>query len=163
ALELLGGAYRASLPDDRRTLVDRYHVEDIARKVVGVGSVGTWCLVGLLLGAGPGDPLFLQIKEAQASVLEPFAGASLYANHGQRAVAGQRMMQAAGDIFLGWSSVRGRDVYVRQLRDMKGSMEIEAMTASDLAQYAEMCGWALARAHARSGDPAAIAGYIGRS
>ena len=155
--------YRRSLPDDLRTLLERYTMVDFARKVVGVGSVGTDDAMALVLGTGPGDPLFLQVKEAQRSVLEPFAGASAYSNHGQRVVWGQRTMQAASDIFLGWTRSRGRDYYVRQLRDMKGSIPVEKLTAKELLDYARGCGTVLARSHARSGDPAEIAGYLGTS
>ncbi len=153
--------YRRSLADETRALLDRYEEVDWARKVVGVGSVGTDDAIVLLLGDGASDPLFLQVKEAQASVLERHAGASAYASHGQRVVAGQRLTQAASDIFLGWTAVDGRDYYVRQLRDMKGSVPIEKLSASELAEYARGCGAALADGHARSGDPVAIAGYLG--
>lgn len=153
--------YRETLPDHVRVLFDRFEFCDIATKVVGVGSVGTMCLIALYM-AGDGDPLLLQIKEAKASVLEPYAGKSLHANHGQRVVVGQRLMQAASDIFLGWTQGRrGRHFYVRQLRDMKLSAIIEGMDPDMLRRYAEACGWALARAHARSGDAAKISGYIG--
>jgi uncharacterized protein (DUF2252 family) len=141
----------------------------MARKVVGVGSVGTRCWIVLMLGRDGADPLFLQVKEAEPSVLEDFAGASEYANHGQRVVAGQRLIQAASDIFLGWqrSEVdpdgRPHDFYVRQLRDGKVSADIETMTPSGMAAYGELCGWTLARAHARSGDRIAIAAYLGQS
>jgi uncharacterized protein (DUF2252 family) len=154
--------YRASLEPERRVLLDRYHLVDAARKVVGVGSVGTRCAVGLLLGAGPEDPLFLQVKEAQASVLEPIAGPSLDANHGERVVRGQRLSQAASDLFLGWVRGRdGRDYYVRQLADMKLSVAAQVLTSAQLIAYAGACGWVLARAHARSGEPAAIGAYLG--
>jgi hypothetical protein len=133
----------------------------MAIKVVGVGSVGTLCLVALYMAADD-DPLFLQIKQANASVLEPHAGKSLHSNHGQRVVVGQRLMQSASDSFLGWmQGRRGRHFYVRQLRDMKLSANIEGMDDDILRGYAEACGWALARAHARSGDAAMIAGYMG--
>ncbi len=155
--------YLATLEDDRRTLVQRYRFIDFAHKVVGVGSVGTRCHV-LLLDAGQNDdPLFLQIKQAEASVLEPYAGKSLHHNHGRRVVEGQRLMQSASDIFLGWSCEGEHDVYFRQLRDMKGCADLESMSAGDLADYARLCGWVLARAHARSGDAARIAGYLGKS
>jgi uncharacterized protein (DUF2252 family) len=154
--------YRNTLPDDRRTLLDRYRSMDSAMKVVGVGSVGTFCAVMLMM-AGADDPLFLQIKEARPSVLEPHAGKSIYANHGQRVVVGQRRMQAASDIFLGWThGKRGRHFYVRQLRDMKIKPVVEAFNPSVMTDYANLCGWTLARAHARSGDPARIAGYLGK-
>jgi uncharacterized protein (DUF2252 family) len=153
--------YVRSLPTDRRALLSRYRPVDWARKVVGVGSVGTDDAVVLGLGDSDSDPLFLQVKQAEASVLEPFAGASRYANHGQRVVEGQRLMQAASDIFLGWTRIDGRDYYVRQLRDMKGSIPIEKLAGSELVDYARACGAVLARAHARSGDPLAIAAYLG--
>jgi uncharacterized protein (DUF2252 family) len=153
--------YRKSLPDDRRVLLERYCVVDWARKVVGVGSVGTDDAVVLALGDSDSDPLFLQVKQAQASVLERFAGRSGYANHGQRVVWGQRLMQAASDIFLGWTRIEQRDYYVRQLRHMKGSIVIEKLSAGELLDYARACGVALGRAHARSGDPVAIAAYLG--
>ena len=153
--------YIRSLTDDIRVLLARYQVVDFARKVVGVGSVGTDDSVVLMMGDRDRDPLFLQVKEAQPSVLEQFAGRSRYRNHGQRVVAGQRLTQAASDIFLGWTRLDERDYYVRQLRDMKGSMPIEKLAADELAEYAEACGVALANGHARSGDPAAIAAYLG--
>ena len=153
--------YHDSLPEHIRVLFDRFHLCDMAVKVVGVGSVGTACLIALFMAADD-DPLFLQIKQAKASVLEPYAGKSLHDSHGERVVVGQRLMQAASDSFLGWTvSQRGRHLYVRQLRDMKISAEIDAMDDDTLRQYAEACGWALARAHARSGDAAMIAGYMG--
>ncbi len=155
--------YRESLPEQTRLLFDRFHLCDMALKVVGVGSVGTMCMVALLMAAD-NDPLFLQIKQANASVLEPYAGKSLHNNHGQRVVVGQRLMQSASDIFLGWSQGhRGRHFYVRQLRDMKLSAIIEGFDDELLRTYAEACGWALARAHARSGDAAMISGYMGSS
>jgi uncharacterized protein (DUF2252 family) len=154
-------AYRETLPEHTRTLFDRYHFFDLAFKVVGVGSVGTVCAVALFLAAD-NDPLFLQIKEARASVLEPYAGKSLHPNHGQRVIAGQRLMQSASDVFLGWTRGQsGRDVYVRQLRDMKMSAIIEDMDTPLLRQYGRMCAHALARAHARSGDAARMTGYMG--
>jgi uncharacterized protein (DUF2252 family) len=154
-------AYRESLPEHTRTLFDRYHFFDYAVKVVGVGSVGTVCGVCLFMAADD-DPLFLQVKEARASVLEPYAGKSLHPNHGQRVVVGQRIMQAASDVFLGWTRTKvGRDVYVRQLRDMKMSAVIEDWDTPLLRQYGRMCAHALARAHARSGDAAMISGYMG--
>jgi uncharacterized protein (DUF2252 family) len=156
--------YRSSLQDDRRRLLDRYRFVDVARKVVGVGSVGTRAYIVLLEGRDEDDPLFLQVKEAQASVLEPFLPKSSYRNHGHRVVAGQRLMQAASDIFLGWlRGPGGRDFYWRQLRDMKGSVKVERMSPDELVQYAGLCGWALARAHARSGDRVQIAAYLGKS
>jgi uncharacterized protein (DUF2252 family) len=153
--------YVSSLPEDRRALLRRYRPVDWARKVVGVGSVGTDDGIVLLLGDSDDDPLFVQVKEAEASVLEPFTGASAYANHGQRVVEGQRLMQAASDIFLGWTTIGDRHYYLRQLRDMKGSIPVEKLAASELIQYARACGAVLARAHARSGDPVAIAAYLG--
>jgi uncharacterized protein (DUF2252 family) len=158
--------YRDSLPAERRVLLDQFELADFARKVVGVGSVGTRAWIALLLGRVSGEPLFLQVKEAQPSVLEPFAGASELANHGERVVVGQRLMQASSDIFLGWLRVdEGKptesDYYGRQLRDWKGSAEIERLDADGLAVYGQMCGWTLARAHARSGDRVAIAAYLG--
>jgi uncharacterized protein (DUF2252 family) len=159
-------AYRDSLPADRQHLLDGYRMRHIARKVVGVGSVGTRAWIVLLTGADDGDPLFLQAKEAEASVLEPYAGASRYKNHGRRVVEGQRLMQAASDIFLGWCPAvgldgRDRDFYVRQLWDWKRSAEVESLTPRGLEIYARMCGWTLARAHARSGDRIALAAYLG--
>ncbi|MFM0294376.1 DUF2252 domain-containing protein [Paraburkholderia sp. RL17-383-BIF-A] len=154
-------SYRESLAEHVRVLFDRFHFVDLALKVVGVGSVGTICGVGLFM-ASDNDPLFLQVKEAKMSVLEPYAGKSLHPNHGQRVIAGHRIMQAASDVFLGWSrGQNGRDFYVRQLRDMKMSVMIEGLDAGMLRQYARMCSHALARAHARSGDAAMIAGYMG--
>jgi len=153
--------YHDSLPEHVRVLFDRFHLCDMAIKVVGVGSVGTACLIALFMAADD-DPLFLQIKEANASVLEPYAGKSLHENHGQRVVVGQHLMQAASDSFLGWTQgPRGRHFYVRQLRDMKISADIDGMDDEALRRYAGTCGWALARAHARSGDAAMIAGYMG--
>jgi uncharacterized protein (DUF2252 family) len=158
--------YRASLAPDLQTLLEGYRFRQIARKVVGVGSVGTRAWVVLLTGDGDRDPLFLQAKEADASVLEPHAGASGCANHGQRVVEGQRLMQATGDIFLGWCRATGldgreRDFYVRQLWDWKRSVEVERLGPRGLEVYARVCGWTLARAHARSGDRFAIAAYLG--
>jgi uncharacterized protein (DUF2252 family) len=161
--------YRQTLQGDRQHLLSGYQPVDLAHKVVGVGSVGTQAWILLLLGHDTSDPLFLQIKEAEPSVLEPFAGPSRFDTHGRRVVEGQRLMQAASDVFLGWlrldSGIDGRrhDYYVRQLWDAKGSAPVEAMGASELADYAEICGWTLARAHARSGDRAAIAAYLGNS
>ncbi|MBS1885131.1 MAG: DUF2252 domain-containing protein [Actinobacteria bacterium] len=159
-------AYRATLPGDRQHLLDGYEFRRIARKVVGVGSVGTRAWVILMTGRDDEDPLFLQAKEAEASVLEPFAGPSHFRNHGRRVVEGQRMMQAAGDIFLGWCMVNGldgsdRDFYVRQLWDWKRSVEVENLSPVGLQAYANVCGWTLARAHARSGDRIGIASYLG--
>jgi uncharacterized protein (DUF2252 family) len=159
-------AYRGTLTEDRRRLVERFHYAHAARKVVGVGSVGTRAWIMLLLGRDSDDPLFLQFKEAQPSVLEPFMGESEYGNHGQRVVEGQRLMQATSDIMLGWIRTTGldgpkRDYYVRQLWDSKGSALVELMKPAVMGFYAELCGWTLARAHARSGDPIAIAAYLG--
>ena len=161
--------YRRTLETDRRYLLDQYQYGDLARKVVGVGSVGTRCWIVLMLGRDESDPLFLQVKEAEASVLSRFVGVSKYKNQGQRVVAGQRLMQAGSDIFLGWHHVEAgldgqpRDFYVRQLRDWKFSIEIEALQPAGLRLYATLCGWTLARAHARSGDRIAIAAYLGGS
>ena len=153
--------FRKSLPEDRRRLLDRFRLADVARMVVGVGSVGTRCAVALLL-AGEEDPLFLQVKEARRSVLEPFAGRSAHRNQGERVVQGQRLMQSGSDIFLGWSrDPKHRDYYCRQLRDRKVTAKVETMSARDLVEYSGFCGRALARAHARSGDTAKIAGYLG--
>jgi uncharacterized protein (DUF2252 family) len=153
--------YRESLPDDRRHLLDHYRLEDAAIKVVGIGSVGTRCLIMLMMSAD-GDPLILQCKEAGPSVLEAYLHKSRYANHGERVVMGQRLMQSSSDIFLGWArSARGIDFYVRQLRDMKMSIPVEHLDAAQCRRYARLCGWALARAHAKSGDAASIAGYLG--
>jgi hypothetical protein len=155
--------YRESLSEHVRTLFNRFTFCDLAVKVVGVGSVGTICMIALFLAADD-DPIFLQIKEAKASVLEPYAGKSLHENHGQRVVAGQRLMQAASDMFLGWSQgLTGRHFYVRQLRDAKISAVVEGFDLGLMQGYAGLCAWALARAHARSGDPAMIAGYMGAS
>jgi uncharacterized protein (DUF2252 family) len=157
-------AYRATLRDDQRQLLERFQVVDTARKVIGVGSVGTRAFIVLLQGRDQQDPLFLQVKEATASVLEDHLPKSRYKQHGERVVYGQRMMQAASDIFLGWT--KGMDVdrhyYWRQLRDMKGSADVEAMVPVGLGFYAGICGWTLARAHARSGDPVGIAAYLGK-
>lgn len=159
--------YQRSLQSDRRRLMESYQYVHMARKVVGVGSVGTRTYVVLLLGRDDADPLFLQAKEAQASVLEPYLGHSAYANHGQRVVEGQRQMQAASDIFLGWDRVaqgldgESRDFYVRQLWDWKISVDVETLTPDEILIYGKMCGWTLARAHARSGDRVAISAYLG--
>jgi uncharacterized protein (DUF2252 family) len=156
-------AYRETLPAERRVILDRYHIIDVARKVVGVGSVGTRCAVALLM-AGEHDPMLLQFKEALPSVLEPYAGKSRYVNHGERVVTGQRMLQSASDVFLGWThDAEGRSYYFRQLRDMKMKIDLENMTRGDWLEYVEICGWTLARAHARTGDAAKIGGYLGRS
>ncbi len=154
--------YLATLPDEKRMVIERYRTVDMAQKVVGVGSVGTACAIVLLLGGAEGDdPLFMQIKEAQASALEPYVDASPYSNHGQRVVSGQFMMQAASDAFLGWSKFKGRDFFFRQLHDMKLSAEIDTMNPAVFGMYAELCAAALARAHARTSDPAMISGYLG--
>jgi uncharacterized protein (DUF2252 family) len=160
--------YRRTLQEDRRHLLEEFRLVDLARKVVGVGSVGTRCWILLLLGRDSEDPLFLQIKEAQASVLEPYLGKGKYANHGQRVVVGQRLMQATSDIFLGWvhskESLDGaeRDFYVRQLWDWKTSVDLDTILPKGLKLYGEVCGFLLARAHARSGDRIAIASYLGK-
>ncbi len=155
--------YRESLHENVRTLFDRYVFSDLALKVVGVGSVGTMCGIGLFLAAND-DPLFLQVKEARASVLEPYAGKSKYLNQGHRVVAGQRLMQSASDIFLGWTEgMNGKHFYVRQLRDAKISAIVEGFDLELLQLYSRLCAWSLARAHARSGDPAMISGYMGSS
>ena len=155
--------YRESLPTERQVLVDRYHFVDFALKVVGVGSVGTLCAVALMM-ASEGDALFMQIKEAGPSVLETYLGKSAYSNHGQRVVVGQHLMQASSDLFLGWSHGKGgRHFYVRQLRDMKIKPLVELFKPTTLLDYATLCGWTVARAHARSGDPAMMAGYMGKS
>ena len=157
-------SYKRTLQDDRRHLLDRYRFVDAARKVVGVGSVGTRAYVTLLEGRDENDPLFLQVKEAGASVLESYLKSNTYEHHGHRVVAGQRLMQAASDIFLGWfRGTEGRDFYWRQLKDMKGSARIESLSPDELVLYAALCGWALARAHARSGDRVQIAAYLGKS
>lgn len=155
--------YRDTLREDRRRLLDRFTMEDIALKVVGVGSVGTYCGIVLLM-AGPDEPLFLQFKQARTSVLEAYVGKSRHANDGERIVHGYQMMQSASDMFLGWTEGRhGREFFVRQLRDMKIKPMIEVFKPSVMVEYAELCGWALAHAHARSGEPAKISGYLGKS
>jgi uncharacterized protein (DUF2252 family) len=156
--------YKHSLSDDRRALFERYTPVDVGVKVVGVGSVGTRSLIILLQGRDAGDPLFLQAKEASASVLEEHLGPGPYANHGRRVVEGQRMVQAQSDLFLGWTKggPDGRHFYIRQLRDWKGSVEIEGSSPRQLRFYARLCGHTLARGHARSGDAAAIGAYLGR-
>jgi uncharacterized protein (DUF2252 family) len=163
------GKYRRTLETDRRYLLEQFEFADMARKVVGVGSVGTLCWIVLMLGRDTADPLFLQVKEAEVSVLSRFVGASRYANQGQRVVAGQRLMQASSDIFLGWQrnpvglDGQPHDFYVRQLRDWKFSLDIEDMIPRGMRVYGQICGWTLARAHARSGDRIAIAAYLGAS
>jgi uncharacterized protein (DUF2252 family) len=162
-------AFRASLQRDRRILLEEFELIDFARKVVGVGSVGTRAWIALMLGRDGDDPLFLQMKEAQASVLEEYLAPSEFSNHGERVVAGQHLMQASSDIFLGWLHVeagldgQARDFYGRQLKDWKGSAEIERMIPEGMSTYGRMCGWTLARAHARSGDRIAIAAYLGKT
>lgn len=164
--EVLRG-YRDSLEFDRRVLLEEFELTDFARKVVGVGSVGTRAWIALLLGRDDREPLFLQMKEAEASVLEGFLGPSEFSNHGERVVTGQRLMQAVSDIFLGWIHIESgldgsaRDFYVRQLKDWKGSAEVDQMLPTGLGAYGNLCGWTLARAHARSGDRVAIAAYLG--
>jgi uncharacterized protein (DUF2252 family) len=160
--------YRRSLPGDRRYLLERFHLVDAARKVVGVGSVGTRAYILLFLGRDGEDPLFLQMKEAQPSVLEPFLGHSRFRNDGQRVVEGQRLMQAASDTMLGWIHATGidgveRDFYIRQLWDSKGSATVDVMEPKTMEGYAQLCGATLARAHARSGDSVAISSYLGRT
>ncbi|MGA4842407.1 DUF2252 domain-containing protein [Streptomyces sp. G45] len=162
ALRKIFGDYRSTLAEERRLLLDRYRFVDAARKVVGVGSVGTRCFVVLLTGRDAGDPLFLQIKEAVRSVLEEHLPSGPYVHPGHRVVSGQRLLQAAGDIFLGWmTGPQGRAYYWRQLRDMKGSVDLGDLGPAGLVDYARLCGTALARAHARSGDRIAIAAYLG--
>jgi uncharacterized protein (DUF2252 family) len=161
--------YRRTLATDRRHLIERYEFVHLARKVVGVGSVGTRCWIVLMLGRDRSDPLFLQVKEAEESVLSRYLGASEFTNMGQRVVAGQRLMQASSDIFLGWHRIaagldgKQRDFYVRQLRDWKFSIDTDAMVPGGMRMYGALCGWTLARAHARSGDAIAIAAYLGGS
>jgi uncharacterized protein (DUF2252 family) len=167
-LRRLMRGYRESLEFDRRVLLEEFELTDYARKVVGVGSVGTRAWIALLIGRDGQDPLFLQLKEAEQSVFEEFLGRSEFSNHGQRVVVGQRLMQASSDIFLGWLHVdagldgQSRDFYARQLKDWKGSAEIEQMIPLGMATYGKLCGWTLARAHARTGDRIAIASYLGR-
>jgi uncharacterized protein (DUF2252 family) len=168
-LQQLLSRYRETLEFDRRVLLEQFQLADFARKVVGVGSVGTRAWIALMVGRDGEDPLFLQMKEAEASVFEEFLGPSEFSNHGERVVVGQRLMQAASDIFLGWLHVESgldgkeRDFYGRQLKDWKGSAEIEQMIPRGMALYGGLCGWTLARAHARSGDRIAIAAYLGKS
>src|SRR6186713_961539 len=166
ALGLFLESYFLSLADDRKTLLQHYRIVDVARKIVGVGSVGTRCWIIFLTGNNSDDPLFLQVKEAQPSVLEQFQkGSSLHTDHGRRVVEGQRLIQGAPDIFLGWGELDGIHFYVRQLRDMKGGVEFDPKTVKieNLPQYSSLCAWALALAHAKSGDAAMIAGYAGNS
>jgi uncharacterized protein (DUF2252 family) len=156
-------SYRASLSHDRKVLLDRYQLKDIVVKVVGIGSVGTRCFVALFM-TPDGDPLLLQIKEARNSVLEPYAGKSEYQQHGERVVVGQRLTQSSSDVFLGWMrGPKGKDFYVRQLRDMKVSFSVQDITPTRLKRYATYCGQALARSHAKSGNAALISGYLGKS
>jgi len=164
ALGLVLESYFDSLSDERKQLLNHYSIVDVVRKVVGVGSVGTRCWVIFLKGNHSGDPLFLQVKEAQPSILEPFAEKSIYSNQGHRVVAGQRIIQAAPDIFIGWGESEGIHFYVRQLRDMKGGVEMDPnkIKIKNMPQYTALCGWALALAHAKSGDAAMIAGYAGK-
>jgi hypothetical protein len=163
----LMSSYRDSLVSDRQHLLDQFRFLEMARKVVGVGSVGTRAWILLFEGVDGNDPLFLQAKEAQSSVLEQFLGVSEFSNHGERVVAGQRLMQASSDIFLGWQKTNGidgidRDYYVRQLRDWKASADVEAFNPNGMSLYARVCAWTLARAHARSGDRIALAAYLGK-
>ena len=168
-LRALMARYLRTLQHDRRHLLEQYRFADMARKAVGVGSVGTRCWIVLMVGRDDADPLFMQMKEAQRSVLAPFAGASKFANEGQRVVVGQRLIQTASDIFLGWNRVdsgldgKPHDFYVRQLRDWKFSLKVGTMIPEGMRLYGELCGWTLARAHARSGDRIAIAAYLGNS
>jgi hypothetical protein len=155
--------YRDTLSDDRKALLDRYRLVDVALKVVGIGSVGRYCAIGLFMSSS-NEPLFLQFKQAVPSVLEPYAGKSLYGNAGERVVQGQRLMQSASDIFLGWSTgLEGRQLYVRQLRDAKIKPLVETLDRSLLEIYGQLCGWALARAHGRASHPWLVSGYIGTS
>ena len=165
ALGELLESYFGSLADDRKKLLRHYRIVDVARKVVGVGSVGTRCWIIFLVGNNSDDPLFLQVKEAQPSVLEPVISKSIYSNHGQRVVAGQRLIQGAPDIFLGWGEHNGLHFYVRQLRDMKGGVEFdpEKVRLKNLPEYCSLCAWAMALSHAKSGDAAMISGYAGKS
>jgi len=164
ALGMFLESYFQSLADDRKQLIKHYRIVDVARKVVGVGSVGTRCWIIFLTGSDNDDPLFLQLKEAQPSVLDPYASKSIYKNNGERVVAGQRLIQGAPDIFLGWGEVSGIQFYVRQLRDMKGGVEFDPDTVNieNLPMYAGLCAWAMALAHAKSGDAAMLSGYIGK-
>ena len=156
--------YRDTLRPENRMLLDRYELMDAAAKVVGVGSVGTACWMVLLTARKAGDPLILQVKEARASVLEGFAGKSVYPNHGQRVVNGLRLMQPSSDIFLGWTEGRrGRHFYVRQLRDVKIKFAVETFEAARMALFTQFCGYSLALSHARSGKPPLISGYLGKS
>jgi uncharacterized protein (DUF2252 family) len=161
-IEGIFGEYADTLTPDRRLLFDRYHLVDLAYRVVGVGSVGTRCMIALFIGDDDDDPLFLQMKEANRSVLEPYARPCTYPNQGERVVQGQRIIQASSDIFLGWKRSGDHDYYVRQLKDMKGTIDFEKLTPSVLVGFAALCGRTLAQAHARSGDFCQIAGYLGK-
>ncbi|HZZ76023.1 MAG TPA: DUF2252 domain-containing protein, partial [Puia sp.] len=165
ALQLVLESYFDSLADDRKYLLQHYHIRDVARKIVGVGSVGTRCWIIYLTGNSSNDPLFLQVKEAQPSVLEPFINKSVYPNPGQRVISGQKLIQGAPDIFLGYGEIEGFQFYIRQLRDMKGGVEFDPskVRIENLPKYSALCSWALALAHAKSGDAAMIAGYAGNS
>jgi len=164
ALEGVFTDYRATMPENRRAFLERYRFVDLALKVVGVGSVGTRCYILVLEGRDENDPLILQAKEATASVMEPYLDASLHDHHGQRVVVGQQLMQATSDIFLGWTTgPGGRDFYLRQLWDMKGSVDTTELQPPGMSFYGGICGWSLARAHASTGDAAAIAAYVGTS
>jgi uncharacterized protein (DUF2252 family) len=165
ALGLFLESYMQSLADDRKVLLKQYRIVDVARKVVGVGSVGTRCWIVFLLGNNSEDPLFLQVKEAQPSVFEPYISKSVYSNHGHRVVAGQRLLQASPDIFIGWGELDGIHFYVRQLRDMKGGVEFDPnkVNLENIPEYCKLCGWALALAHAKSGNATMISGYLGKS
>ncbi len=156
-------AYGESLEDSRKRLFSRYRFVDLAHKIVGVGSVGTQCYISLWIGIDEGDPLFLQVKQARSSLLEPYLGRSEYDHPGERIVTGQRLMQATNDIFLGYGQIGSDTYFIRQLFDMKGSANLENIPAAYLERYAALCGAVLARAHARTGDPAQIAGYLGIS
>ncbi len=160
-LRALVEEYRGSLRDDWQVLLSKYRYVDVAHKVVGIGSVGMQCYIVLLMGSDSNDPFFLQIKEARASVLERYLGPSPYAHHGERVVRGQRLMQAVSGICLGWTQLGSTDFYLRQLRDMKLSVDLKTLSEGGFIEYCRFCGWALARAHARSGDPAMISGYLG--
>jgi uncharacterized protein (DUF2252 family) len=163
-LERIFTDYRATMPENRREFLERYSFVDAALKVVGVGSVGTRCFVLVLQGRDENDALILQVKEATASVLEPYLPETVHQNHGQRVVVGQQLMQASSDIFLGWArGPAGRDFYFRQLWDMKGSVDTTTLQPLGLTFYGGLCGWALARAHARSGDAVSISAYLGNS
>jgi uncharacterized protein (DUF2252 family) len=162
-LDQMLAAYRQTLSDDRRVLLDHYRLVDVAIKVVGIGSVGRYCAIGLFMSSS-NQPLFLQFKQATASVLEPYAGKSQYGHAGQRVVMGQHLIQSASDIFLGWvTGLEGRELYVRQLRDAKIKPLVETFHRNMLVTYGAACGWALARAHARAGHPWLVSGYVGNS